>query len=161
MSVTGFSAFGGGRISGRTGRQLESAALRTDALGADALGAGDAGHRRHRHAGRGGGARRGVGGGVRVLGLRLADSGSEGRLSAGRHAVENAGGRDPRGGSALGVSDAADHRAARGESGDRRHRRARAAGAAGRTDGATGKGHRGRPDGVGIDRASARHSASR
>ena len=125
MSVTGFllSAVGGylTGLVGSSNQPLSGLTLVALMLAA----AGDAGHRRARHARRGGRAGRGVGGGVRVLGLRHSDPGPEGRIPAGRHAVENAGGRNAGGNSAVGVSAAADHRAAPGESGDRRHRRAR------------------------------------
>ena len=47
---------------------------------------------------RGRGAGRGQRGGLRVLGFGLADPGSQGRLPAGRHALEDAGGGDRRGG---------------------------------------------------------------
>ena len=92
----GFPALRRGRIPGGAGGQLQPAALRADAFGAGALRAGDAGHRRQGDERRGGGAGRGQRGGLRLLGLRVADSGSEGRPPAGRHALEDAGGGDRR-----------------------------------------------------------------
>ena len=115
MTMTGFflSAVGG-YLVGLVGSSNQPVS-RPDAGGAGDRRPDDGGHRGQGPGRSRRGAGRGVGGLLRVLRFRQPDSGPEGRLSAGRHAVEDGGGGGAERHRRFLFPAAAHHRAARSE----------------------------------------------